>query len=159
MNDLTTSLLHSSSLEGTPTPFTSGCASLPCIYLLLNKPFLWVLSHHVSNNKLCTCIYSFCLSEKCIFPGIIPYSLKLLLVWWLGFLSLIQATQVQFLGWELRSHFTPPLTAASLRPVWVLLIKGPYLENRTLGNNLCAKQTYKLKPRSPVPLNLYQNPE
>ena len=36
-------------------------------------------------------------------------------VWWLGFLVFIQATQVQFLGRELRSRFTPPLTAACPR--------------------------------------------
>ena len=43
--------------------------SLPCFYL--NKPFLYVLSHLllscVSNNKLYTCIYSFCLHGKNIF--------------------------------------------------------------------------------------------
>ena len=35
------------------------------------KPFLCVLSHlllgSAPNNKPCTCIYSFCLREKCIF--------------------------------------------------------------------------------------------
>ena len=36
-------------------------------------------------------------------------------VWWLGVLVFIQATQVQFLGREVRSRFTPPLTAASPR--------------------------------------------
>ena len=36
-----------------------------------------------------------------------------MLVSWLGFRALIQATQVQFLGRELRCHFTQPLTAAS----------------------------------------------
>ena len=33
-------------------------------------------------------------------------------IWWLGFLVFIPATQVEFLGRELRSHFTPPLMAA-----------------------------------------------
>ena len=36
-------------------------------------------------------------------------------VWWLGFPVFIQAPKVQFLGRELRSRFTPPPTAASLR--------------------------------------------
>ena len=69
INDLTTHFLCSSSLGRTPTPLLSGCASLPCFGL--NKLFLCVLSHLllccVSNNKLCTCFYSFCLLEKCIF--------------------------------------------------------------------------------------------
>ena len=46
-----------------------------CISVLLltqlNKPTLSVLSHlllcYVSNNKFCTCIYSFGLCDKCIF--------------------------------------------------------------------------------------------
>ena len=44
-----------------------------CISVLLlshlNKLFLFVLSHlcYVFNNKLCTCIYSFCLCDTCIF--------------------------------------------------------------------------------------------
>ena len=46
-----------------------------CISVLflshLNELFLYALSHlllrFVSNNKLCTCIYSFCLHDKCIF--------------------------------------------------------------------------------------------
>ena len=46
INDLTTSLLHPPSVRGTPTPFLSGCASLPCF--CLNKLFLFVLS-----NLLC----------------------------------------------------------------------------------------------------------
>ena len=36
----------------------------------LNKPFLYVLPYlfcYVSNNKLCTCIDSFCLHDKSIF--------------------------------------------------------------------------------------------
>ena len=37
------------------------------------------------------------------------------MVWWLGFLVFIQASQVQFLDRKLRSCFMPPLTAASLR--------------------------------------------
>lgn len=44
-------------------------------------------------------------------------NLQPLMVWWLGFLIFIQATQVQFLGRKLRSRFTPPLTAALLRSV------------------------------------------
>ena len=33
VNDLTISLLHSSSLEGVPTSFLSSCVSLPCFCL------------------------------------------------------------------------------------------------------------------------------
>ena len=42
-NDLTASLLCSSSLAGMPIPFLSGCASLPCF--CINKLFFYVLSH------------------------------------------------------------------------------------------------------------------
>ena len=45
-------------------------------------------------------------------------------VWWLGFLVFIQATQVQFLGRELRSRFTPPLTAASPKSVPIDLLQA-----------------------------------
>ena len=47
--------------------------------------------------------------------GKIASNLQHSLVWWLRFLVLIQATQLQLLGRELRSHFTPPLNTASLR--------------------------------------------
>ena len=111
INDLTAPSLRSSSLGRTPTPFVSGWASLPCFHL--NKLFLCVLSHllcYVSNNKLCTCFYSFASVRNVFFTGGKSQG-----VWWLGVLVFIQATQVQFLGRELRSPFTPPLTAASLR--------------------------------------------
>ena len=75
-----------------------------------------VLSHlllcYVSNNKLCTCFYCFASVRNAFFIGG-----KCQGVWWLGFLVFIQATQVQFLGRELRSHFTTPLTAVSLKSV------------------------------------------
>ena len=111
MNDLTGSLWGFPSLGGTPTPFPSGCAALPCF--CLNKLFLCVLSHLlccVSNNKLCTCFYSFASVTNAFFTG--GNSQR---VWWLGFLVFIQAPQVQFPGREVRSRFTPPLTAATLR--------------------------------------------
>ena len=47
--------------------------------------------------------------------GKLASSLYPLLVWWLGFLVFIQATQVQVLGRELRSHLAPLLSAAPLR--------------------------------------------
>ena len=93
----------------------------------LNQLFLSVLSHlllhYVSNNKLCICIHSFCLHDKCTFQwGQISrenYLLACSPCWSgdLGFLVLIQTTQVQFLGRELRSCFMPLLPAASLRSV------------------------------------------
>ena len=119
INDLTSLLRSSSSLGRMSTPFLS-------VLLLahLNTLFLCFLSHlllyYVSNNKLCTCIYSFCLCDKCIFSvgakiqGKIAFSFWPLLVQWLGFPVLIQATQVQFLGRKLRMYFMPPLTATSL---------------------------------------------
>ena len=68
INDLTACLLRSSSLTGTPKPFLS--IVYLCLASILMKHFC-LLSHlllcYVSNNKLCTCIYSFCLCDKCIF--------------------------------------------------------------------------------------------
>jgi len=63
INDLTTSLLHSSSLGRMPTLTLSKCSFLSGFCL---KPFLHVLFHLlccVSHNKLCTC---FCLLEKLV---------------------------------------------------------------------------------------------
>ena len=70
IRDLTASSLRPSSLGRTPTAFLSGCASLPCFclnYTLFLCVLLHLLLRYVSNNKLCTCFYSFCLLEKCIF--------------------------------------------------------------------------------------------
>ena len=54
-------------------------------------------------------------------PGENSFYLLTLLVWWLGFLVLIQATQVQLLGRELRSCCTPPLAATLLRSIEQLI--------------------------------------
>ena len=137
-----------------------GVHTLPlrvCISALLlpqlSRPFLCVLPllFCVSDNKLCTCIYSFCLCDKRDFfstgdknPGENnSLASSPLLVWCPGFLVPIQAAaaaaakllqscptlcdpidgsppgyavpgilQVEFLGRELRSRFTPLLTAA-----------------------------------------------
>ena len=70
MSDISGSLLCSSSRGVSHTLSLWVCISA-LLLSQLNKPFLYVLSHlllcYVSNNKLCTCIYSFCLHEKCIF--------------------------------------------------------------------------------------------
>ena len=110
INDLTTSLLHSS-LGGCPHPFSLG-ASLSCF--CLNKLFLCVLSH------LC-CAMSLIINFVPVFTALASVRNVFFTggksqgVWWLGFLVFIQATQVQFLGREFRSRFTPPLTTASPR--------------------------------------------
>ena len=68
MNDLTASLLRSSSIRRRPTPFLSGCVFLLCF--CLKKLLLCVLSHMLccaDNNKLCTCFYSFCLLKTFLF--------------------------------------------------------------------------------------------
>ena len=64
INDLTVSLLGSSSLRRIPTPFSLGVYL--CLPSLLTKQSLSGLSHmlgSVSNNKLCICFHSFCLLE------------------------------------------------------------------------------------------------
>ena len=72
INDLTASLLHSSSLREIDVHTLSLQLCIFALFLSqLNKQFLYVLSHLllccVSNNKLCTCIYHFYLCDKCIF--------------------------------------------------------------------------------------------
>ena len=65
INNLTTSLLSSSFLGGTPTPFLPRCASLSCFSL--NQLHLFVFSHLLQcyiSNKLCICIYSFFASVR-----------------------------------------------------------------------------------------------
>ena len=94
-----------------------------CFSSILTKPFL-------SFSPSCGCAISQILnivpaftvfaSVRKGFPlgakiqGKTTFSLQPLQVWWrLGFLVFIHATQVQFLGRELRSCFMLPLTAAS----------------------------------------------
>ena len=49
--------------------------------------------------------------------GKLASSLQHLLVWWVEFLVFIQASQIQFLVRELRSHFTPtPCCFAEITP-------------------------------------------
>ena len=53
-----------------PTAFLSGL-QLCLASVLTEHTCLWVLSHlllcDISNDKLCTCIHSFCLCDRCIF--------------------------------------------------------------------------------------------
>lgn len=67
MNDVIGSFLCSAPLGVSPHPLSPGVLPLPCF--CLNKPFLSVLAHlcYISNNKLCTYIYGFCLCDKCVF--------------------------------------------------------------------------------------------
>lgn len=120
-NDLSTSSLFSSSGVARSILFWV-CVSA----LLLMKPFLCVLSHFVvgltPNNKPVPAFTisasvrnAFSLRQMIQENSFQPQPL---LVWWLGFLVLSQATQVQFLGRELGSHFTPLLTAVLLRLYW-----------------------------------------
>ena len=85
--------------QGHPPHFSPG-VHLCLASILTDKSFLYVLSHlllcYISNNKLCICIHSFCLREKCIFQWGQRSREKQLLAsspcwsWWLGFLVLIQ---------------------------------------------------------------------
>ena len=53
-----------------PTALLSGCASLPCFCLSWTSCFSVCFPTcccAMSHNKLCTCTYSFCLCDKCIF--------------------------------------------------------------------------------------------
>ena len=68
--DLTASLLcSSSSLGGIPTCFLSLCASLPCSYLNWTNRFSMCSPTSCAMFLIinCTCIYSFCLHDKCVF--------------------------------------------------------------------------------------------
>ena len=61
INDLTASFPCSSSFRGMPTPFLSRCASLSSSILTVFCVLSHLLLCCVSNNKLYTCIHSFCL--------------------------------------------------------------------------------------------------
>ena len=98
----------------------SGCASLPCFCLSRANHFC-VLSPHlllcsVSNNKLCTCLYSFCLCDKCIFHWGQRAREKQFIApspcWSGGQDSRLPSS---LLGKGIKSRFKPLLTAASLR--------------------------------------------
>ena len=68
INDLTSSLLCSSSLRGTPAPLLSWCVLLPCS--VLTTQIVCVLSHLlccVFKDRLC--LHSLCHLEKCSFHG------------------------------------------------------------------------------------------
>ena len=57
-----------------------------------------------------------------------------MLVWWLGFLVFIQATQVQFLGRELRSRFMPLFQRIARRGKAFLSDQGKEIEeNNVMG--------------------------
>ena len=77
-------------------------------------------------------------------------------VWWLRFLVFIQAPQVQLLGRELRSRFTPPLTAASPRSTptaeGTLLGKVPAVLSRAHSSGLA--QVFRGKGSDPS-TNIY----
>ena len=106
--------LYTSSSERTPRPFLSACVFLCSFCLKKTNCFLCALSHAlccVSNNKLGSYFLQiglleiFLLSNGGKSQGHFTSSLQPLVVWWLGVLVSIQATQVQFLGTELPSLF------------------------------------------------------
>ena len=68
IHDLMASLPHSSSLGRAPIPLLSGLYF--CLASVLNKhnvSLCATLLYCISDNKLCTCFYGFCLFEKFLF--------------------------------------------------------------------------------------------
>ena len=123
VNDLTASLLPSSSLGGMPTPFLFGCVFLPCSCLncfsVCSPTCCGAVSLIINFVPAFTVLVSmrneFLSGGKS--QGKFASNIYCLLIWWLGFLVFIQGIQVQFLVKELRSHFLLLLTAASPRSV------------------------------------------
>ena len=123
INDLTIYLLSFCSLGRCPQPFSPGvhlclasvsaeqavslCASPLVAVLCLTINFVPALTVSASVTN------AFSLRAK--IQGKLASSLQPLLVWGLGSLVPIQATQVHSLCRELRSPFMPPLPVASLR--------------------------------------------
>ena len=62
------------------------------------------------------------------------------LVWWLGFLVFIQATQVQFLCRELRLGCMPLLAAAWPRPALLLYQSEPFGTGLDLTLGVCMHE-------------------
>ena len=133
-----------------PTPFLSTRVSA-LLLSELNKLLLYAISHLLCYVSKFTPAFTSSTSITNAFftggkdPGKNSFYPLDLLVWGLGFLVLIQATQVQFPGRELRSCFRPICTTALSRSPG-----QPRSQENTKGDRLRGRRGLDLR-RSQFP--------